>query len=342
VAAVTPGLVCAHHHLYSALARGMPAPPRTPATFREILELVWWRLDVALDLDTIAWSARLGALEALEVGCTAIVDHHESPNAIEGSLSVIADACAEVGVRVVCAYGVTDRHGADGARRGLEENRRFLADRGRGMVGLHAAFTCSDETVAAAAALAADHGVGVHVHVAEGPDDAEAVDRLAAYTTDAWLLVHGVHLPDDHGLAGTIVHNPRSNMNNAVGYARPARFTSPVALGTDGIGADVLEEFRLAYARLRESDLTATPETPWAWLEEGRRLVPESAVDRVTWSVDSVDPWSLAFTTGVRPTEVEVGGEVVWADGRATRVDGDEVRAKAAEAARRLWARMDP
>jgi cytosine/adenosine deaminase-related metal-dependent hydrolase len=338
--AVTPGLVCGHHHLYSALARGMPAPPRTPTTFREILELVWWRLDRALDLDTIAWSARLGALEALAVGCTAIVDHHESPEAIEGSLTVIADACAEVGVRVVCAYGVTDRHGAEGAARGLEENRRFLAGGGRGMVGLHAAFTCSDTTIEAAAALASEHGVGVHVHAAEGPDDAGAVERLAAHTTDDWLLVHGVHLPDDHGLAGTIAHNPRSNMNNAVGYARPARFTNPVVLGTDGIGADLLEEFRLAYARLRESDVTATPELPWSWLEAGRRLVPEAEDDRITWSMEALDPWSLAFTTGVRPLAVEVEGEVVWADGHPTRVDEGEVRAKAAEAAQRLWARM--
>ena len=102
----TPGLVCSHHHLYSALARGMPAPPRTPHGFLEILELVWWRLDRALDLDLIHWSAMLGALECLEVGCTAVIDHHESPHAIEGSLSVIADACAEVGVRASCAYGV--------------------------------------------------------------------------------------------------------------------------------------------------------------------------------------------------------------------------------------------
>jgi cytosine/adenosine deaminase-related metal-dependent hydrolase len=340
MSATTPGLVCAHHHLYSSLARGMPAPPRTPTTFREILELVWWRLDRALDLETIAWSARLGALEALEVGCTAIVDHHESPEAVEGSLSVIAEACAEVGVRVVCAYGVTDRHGPDGARRGLDENRRFLTEGGRGLVGLHAAFTCSPSTIEAAAGLAADHGVGVHVHVAEGPDDAGAAEALAPFATDDWLLVHGVLLPDEHGLAGTVVHNPRSNMNNAVGYARPARFANPVALGTDGIGADVLEEFRLAYARLRESDVTATPEVPWAWLEEGRRLVPEAADDRVTWSVDAEDPWSLAFTTGVRPVEVEVGGEVVWADGGPTRVDGAELRAKAGEAARRLWARL--
>jgi cytosine/adenosine deaminase-related metal-dependent hydrolase len=341
VTATTPGLVCAHHHLYSTLARGMPAPPRTPTTFREILELVWWRLDRALDLDTIAGSARLGALEALEAGCTAIVDHHESPEAIEGSLTVIADACAEVGVRVVCAYGVTDRHGADGARRGLEENRRFLAEGGRGMVGLHAAFTCSDATIEAAAALAAELGVGVHVHVAEGLDDADAVDRLAPYATDDWLLVHGVHLPDDHGLAGTIAHNPRSNMNNAVGYARPARFANLVVLGTDGIGADMLEEFRLAYARLRESDVTATAETPWSWLEGGGRLVPEAADDRVTWSVDAVDPWSLAFTTGARPVRVEVDGEVVWAEGAPTRVDADEIRTQAAESAQRLWSRLE-
>jgi len=101
---VTAGLVCGHHHLYSALARGMPAPPRTPHNFEEILELVWWRLDCALDLEMIRWSAMLGALEALERGTTTIVDHHASPNAIEGSLSVIADACAEVGVRSSCCY----------------------------------------------------------------------------------------------------------------------------------------------------------------------------------------------------------------------------------------------
>ena len=100
----TPGLVCAHHHLYSALARGMPPPPKTPTSFHEVLEQIWWRLDTALDLEMIRWSAMLGAVEALESGTTAIVDHHESPNAIEGSLTVIAEACAEVGVRVLPAY----------------------------------------------------------------------------------------------------------------------------------------------------------------------------------------------------------------------------------------------
>ena len=133
----------------------------------------------------LRWSAMLGATEALMAAPHAIVDHHESPNAIDGSLSVIADACAEVGVRVDVAYGVTDRWDDGGrlrgggwppptmteaARRGLAENERFLREGGRGMVGVHAAFTCSDETLEAAAGLAADLGVGVHIHVAEGRD----------------------------------------------------------------------------------------------------------------------------------------------------------------------------
>ena len=237
----------------------MPPPPRTPGGFAEILELVWWRLDRALDLEMLEWSAKLGALEALESGCTAIVDHHESPNAIEGSLDVIAAACAEVGVRISCCYGVTDRHGVDGARRGLAENDRFLAAGGRGYVGVHASFTCTNDTLAAAADLARRHGVGVHIHVAEGPPDADAAQRLAGLSDERWLLIHGVHLPTVHGLEGTIVHNPRSNMNNAVGYANPVRFAdvNPIALGTDGIGADMLDEFRVAYACLREHDVTA-------------------------------------------------------------------------------------
>jgi cytosine/adenosine deaminase-related metal-dependent hydrolase len=337
---VTSGLVCAHHHLYSALARGMPPPPATPSSFLDVLEQIWWRLDTALDLEMLEWSAKLGALEALEAGCTAIVDHHESPNAIEGSLSVIADACASVGVRVVASYGVTDRHGSDGARRGLEENDRFLREGGRGMVGVHASFTCTDDTLAAAADLAGRHGVGVHIHVAEGPDDVGAADRLAGLSTDEWLLIHGVHLPDDHGLRGTIVHNPRSNMNNAVGYARPARFDNPVALGTDGIGADMVCEFQLAFVAARADDVSFSPDTAWAWLEAGWALVPEARADRVTWSYSPMEPWHLAYTPTVRAIDVDIAGEPALRNGMATRVDADEIRAKAAEQATRLHARL--
>lgn len=340
MSAVTPGLVCSHHHLYSALARGMPAPPRQPTNFLEILEQIWWRLDVALDEEMIRWSAMLGAVEALQCGTTAIVDHHESPSCIEGSLSVIADACAEVGVRTNLAYGVTDRHGADGARRGLAENERFLRDGGRGMVGVHAAFTCTDDTLAAAAGLAADLGVGVHIHVAEGPDDIDAGARLEALARDDWWLVHCVHL--DRDLPGTIAHNPRSNMNNSVGYARPAARPNRIVLGTDGIGADMLEEARLAYVRLREDDVLASPDTVWQWLDNGYDLFPEARADRVTWNYPMADSaWHVVFSPGVRALHVEsADGEVLLRDGLPTRVDLAEVRAKAGEQAERLFARL--
>jgi len=318
----------------------MPAPPKTPTNFLEILEQVWWRLDTALDLDMLEWSAKLGAVEALEQGTTVIVDHNESPNAIEGSLSVIADACAEVGVRVVCAYGVTDRHGHEAAERGLAENERFIKAGGKGLVGIHAAFTCTDESLESAAGVARDLGVGVHIHVAEGEADIDAPRRLGALARDDWLLIHAVHLPTDHGLAGTIVHNPRSNLNNAVGYANPARFANPVALGTDGIGAAMIESFRLAYVMQRSVDVTASPETAWGWLEEGWCIAPEALDDLVTWSYDPVDPWHLAFTSGVRPLKVEIAGEIVFEDGSPTRVDAKEIRAKAREQAIRLHARL--
>ncbi|MEZ5225318.1 MAG: amidohydrolase family protein [Acidimicrobiales bacterium] len=187
-------LVCAHHHFYSALVRCMPAPPQTPNSFRSVLEQIWWRVDTALDLEMLEWSAKLGALEALESGCTAIIDHHESPNAIEGSLSVIADACAEIGVRVNCAYGVTDRHGPEGAKAGLAENDRFLSDGGLGMVGLHAAFTCTEDNDRRRRAgrqarrrRARARGRGM---VDTGPGTELA--RRADYD---WLLVHGVNFP---------------------------------------------------------------------------------------------------------------------------------------------------
>jgi cytosine/adenosine deaminase-related metal-dependent hydrolase len=350
----TAGLVCGHHHLYSALARGMPATPTTPTNFSDILRQVWWRLDAALDLEMLRWSATLGAVEALMCGTTAIIDHHESPNAIEGSLSVIADACAAVGVRVVAAYGVTDRWNDDGtpydgpwpppestlaAQRGLAECERFVRDGGPGMVGVHAAFTCADDTLEASADLARQLGVGVHIHVSEGRVDADAGSRLQRLAREDWLLVHCVHL--ERPLPGTIAHNCRSNMNNSVGYARPATRPNPIVLGTDGIGADMLEELRITYARLREDDVTSTPDTVWSWLEQGYALVPEARDDTVRWNYDHADsPWHVAFTPGMRALDVTIDGESVLCDGAPTRVDVAEVRAKAAEQASRLFAAM--
>jgi cytosine/adenosine deaminase-related metal-dependent hydrolase len=319
----------------------MPAPPRTPRTFREILELVWWRLDKALDLEIIRWSAMLGALEALERGTTAIIDHHASPSAIEGSLSVISEACAEVGVRVSTCYEVSDRNGLAGAKAGLGENERYLRSRtgpGPRFVGAHAPFTLSEETLEAVCGLASDLGCGVHIHVAEGPEDVDAGKRLETRARESWLLAHAVHL--DRFLSGTIAHNPLSNMNNAVGYAAPSARPNRIVLGSDGIGADMIEAFRMAYMRHRETDVTATPETAWNWLAAGWEIFPQALQDRVTWSYEPMDPWHLAFTPGVRPLQIEVAGEIVLEDGRPTRVDPEEIRARASEQKERLFERL--
>ena len=331
----------------------MPAPDVTPHSFLSILENVWWKLDVALDLETLYWSAALGAAEALCNGTTAIIDHHESPMAIDGSLDVIADACSMIGVKANLSYGITDRWDGstlrskvsplspmtDGATRGLRENERFLRSGGRGMVGVHASFTCTDETIESAAALAESMNTGVHIHVAEGLDDKDAGARLQDLANEKWLLIHAVHL--DRDLPGTIVHNPRSNMNNSVGYANPVRFTNDVALGTDGIGADMLEEARLAYVRLRESDVTQTPETVWQWLRNADKFFPEINKDTVTWSYDQTDsPWHVAFTPGVRCVDVQVDGDLVVENGKPTRFDMNEIRTKAAEAATKLHKKL--
>jgi len=351
----TPGLVNAHHHLYSALARGMPAPRATATSFAHMLELVWWRLDAAHDIDSIYWSAKLGALEAALAGTTCIIDHHESPNAIEGSLDVITRACDEVGVRVRACYGVTDRWGDDGAlhqkvsplstmtkaaQRGLEECERHIQAGGDGMVGVHAAFSCSNETLEAASELAQRLGVGVHIHVAEATDDLHAGARLAHLAKDNWLLVHGVHL--DRELAGWLAHNPRSNMNNGVGYAKPTTRPNPVVLGSDGIGADMAEESRLAYVRLREFDTSQSPDTVAGWMNNARRLFPASETDEVTWRYPAADKaWHAAFTTAMRVEAVQVNSQWVVQAGTTTRVDEAEVRHKAQAAAQRLHQRME-
>jgi hypothetical protein len=167
--------------------------------------------------------------------------------------------------------------------------------------------------------------------------DADAGARLDGRARDDWLLAHCVHL--DRELPGTVSHQPRSNLNNAVGYGRPARFTR-VVLGTDGIGSDMVEEFALAFALHRADDVTASPEVAGRWLGAGAALVPEGADDVVTWSYEPMEPWHVAYTPGIRPLRVEVGGEVVLDEHGPTRVDATEIRARAREEAQRLFARM--
>jgi len=270
---MSDGFVNAHTHVYSGLAPlGMPPPRHEPSTFVEMLERVWWRLDRAIDEPSLRAAARLYAAEARRHGTDVLVDHHESPSFIEGSLDVIADACEELGIRAVLCYGATERNGGrHEAARGLAECRRFIRSNRRrlvrGVVGLHASFTVSDDTIREAGDVCRELDTVVHVHVAEdGADIDDAIrrgyrgplERLHALggLPAGSILAHGVHLDAAQvrtvGQLGCwIVQSPRSNRHNKVGYPRALADSARVALGTDGFVSDMHEEMSV----LREEAL---------------------------------------------------------------------------------------
>ncbi len=263
---VLPGFVNAHTHLYSALAAGMPAP--AVADFQGALDQVWWPLDRALTLGDLGPSARVGLRDALLCGTTTVVDHHASPRAIAGSLDALAAVYEDLGIRGALCFETTDRNGAGEGTAGLAENaranQRYAGGMLRALTGYHASFTVSEQTLAAGAALPGP----IHIHCAEGRGDVEdararghggVIARLEAsgLLRPGSLLVHGVHLDDDEvaraRAAGCwLVHNPTSNRNNRVGYARPGRFGDRGALGTDGLGSDMFAAARDAFFTARE------------------------------------------------------------------------------------------
>lgn len=382
-AVVMPGLVNGHTHLYSALAVGMPPPPKTPRNFKEILELVWWRLDCALDAQSIETSARVGALAAAECGATTLIDHHASPNCIDGSLDLVETGIRSVGLRGILCYETTDRHGANGRHTGIEENRRYLKEcharrdgMFAGLVGAHASFTLDDDTLEQLVGLADSLDAGIHIHVAEdGCDEEDAksrgfsslIARLdgAGVLRPASVLAHCTHLSDDDTAllterGVTTAHNARSNMNNAVGYARPKRFSPPPMLGTDGIGGDLFAELKAAWYVSQHEHGGLSPNELVAMLNRSARRASQSL--GVTLGKLETGAAADVVLTDYRPatvldtgnaaahlifgmqsravTDVMVAGEWLVRDRKAVQVDADAVRRDAVQVASELWLRM--
>ena len=278
---VLPGLVNAHTHFYSTLARGLGKAERS-RDFEEVLKNLWWRLDKKLLLDDVELSAEVALLDAIRRGTTTLVDHHASPGAVRGSLDRIARAVRRTGLRACLCYEVSDRDGERVAREGLEENAEFASacaggkdPQLRALFGLHAAFTLSDETLERAAALGRALGVGFHVHVAEDALDVRENLSRHGRTPVARLFEHGllgegsiaahaVHVDEDDAgmLARTntfVAHNPQSNLNNAVGIADVLSLVGRgvrVGLGTDAMTVSMLEELRVGLfaQHLRQRD----------------------------------------------------------------------------------------
>lgn len=291
---VMPGNICAHTHFYGAYARGMAIPGRAPDYFPNILRKLWWALDRSLDEEAIRYSTLVCLADAIRHGTTTLIDHHASPNAIPGSLDIIAQAIDEAGLRGVLCYEVTDRDGEARAKAGIEENLRFIercsgGDVAGGRVaatfGLHASLTLSADTLQACRE-AAPEGVGFHIHVAEHEADqydsleksglrvVERLEKFGILGEDS-IAVHGVHL-DAHEIellaeTGTwVTHQPRSNMNNGVGVPPVESMLNagiPVCLGNDGFSNAMWQEWKTTYLLHK------------AWWRDPRRMGGEMVAD---------------------------------------------------------------
>jgi len=374
-----PGLVNAHTHLYSALARGMPAPPAPPRNFVEVLEKVWWRLDRALDEESVYLSALSGAIDAAVSGTTLLIDHHASPSFIRGSLGAVKRALDEVGLRGVLCYEVSDRNGSEGRERGILETAEFAAsvrsETTRGMIGAHASFTLSEDTLARLGRAVSDAGTSLHIHIAEDKADVEHCrsahgcslpERLLRHglVHSRAIFAHGVHLaPEEvetlHRNGAWIAHNPRSNMNNHVGYARTEGLRR-AALGTDGMDEDMLAEARAAFLKMRDA---GRPDAYGATLEllaGGHRLAAAlfglpfgkldagGPADLVAFDYRPPTPLHAGNLSGhllfgldrSHVRDVMVAGRWVVRDRQLLTVDARAASARAREAAQALWERM--
>jgi putative selenium metabolism protein SsnA len=388
---IMPGNICAHTHFYGAFARGMGIPGSAPKDFPEILGKLWWPLDMALDEDAVKYSAYVMLIDAIKHGTTTLIDHHASPNFINGSLDVIADALIQAGLRGSLCYEVTDRNGLAGARAGIDENIRFLRKFGagsypliNGSFGIHASLSVSDETLEACAEELPE-GVGIHIHVAEDIVDEydslsksgmRVVDRLDKFGLlgPNSLAVHAVHVDSKEmeilAETGTWVsHQPRSNMNNAVGISRVEdmlRMGIPVCIGTDGFSSTMWEEWKFVYLvhklvnkdprRMNGYDVIQMgvynnsalarkffPDEPLGVIKSGAHAdlifvdyAPFTPMTEVNL------PWHIIFGFNESMvTTTIVAGKVLMKDRQLLTIDEEKIAAEALAISPKIWERYE-
>jgi putative selenium metabolism protein SsnA len=393
---VMPGLVCAHTHFYGAFARGMALGGEPAANFPEILEKLWWRLDKALWPDDVQYSALVCLVDAIRHGTTTLIDHHASQGHIAGSLDQIARMVERAGVRACLCYEVTERDGDEAARAGIVENARFIRQtqvrqregdhRIGASFGLHASLTLSQATLETCAELGQQMGTGFHLHVAEDKVDQReslrrsglrVVERLhkAGILGPSTIAAHCVHVDRietelllDSGTL--VVHNARSNMNNAVGTADlrwMLKIGIPVGLGNDGFSNNMFTEMAVAY--LAQKQATGDPRTlpadqvmKMAWDHNARiarvffpglgqkfgQLAQGAPADLILVDYDPPTPltadnlpWHIIF--GVDGSGVDttiVGGQVLMRHRQLMTLDEAEIMTRARELAGKLWQRV--
>ncbi|MGD0749980.1 MAG: putative aminohydrolase SsnA [Anaerolineales bacterium] len=382
---ILPGFICAHHHFYSTMARGMAIPGEPAKNFVEILEKLWWKVDRALGEEDILLSAQLPLIDCIRNGTTTVIDHHASPSMRDGSLDIIENAVRQAGLRASLCYEVSDRNVIGG---GIAENERFIKKVGQGdgqiaaMMGLHASFTLSDETLEKCVGIAKDGNVGCHIHVAEDLSDRE--DSLKKYNTTIVnrlqkmgaagkksIFVHCVHIDEAEmdivAKTGTIVvHNPESNMNNAVGVTPILKMLNKgilVGLGTDGMGSDMLAQMRCAYLlhRLANRDpRVAFMEAPQMLLQNNAEIVKRQFGLRLG-EIAEGRPADLAILDYCPPTPLSEAnflghlifglvdavvdttvcrGKILMQGKKIISMDEDSLAARSRELAPKMWQRL--
>ncbi len=385
---IMPGLINAHTHAYSAYARGMAVHQPT-RDFTEILENLWWRLDRLLTLEDVELNAGTTFIESIRNGVTTVFDHHSSPHAVSGSLQTMADVAGRIGIRTSLCYETSDRDGAGVLASAIEENTSFMKkvntgeqDMVKGLFGLHAGFTLSDKSLDAACAAKEGITGGFHVHVAEGPNDeadsqAKYGKRIVQRFDDHGILgpetiaAHCIHAdPDELQLLKdtdtTVVHNPHSNMGNAVGVAPVVDMLARglrVGLGTDAYTADILASAQVA--KILQSDHLGDPtvgfgqalqlafiNNPQIGAKYFRKdlgvLKAGAYADLITLDYRPFTPLDaesagghiLFGMSGSQVNDTMVNGAWVMRDRTILTVDEAAIFARSTQRAPRIWAQM--
>ena len=283
---IMPGLINAHTHIYSALARGLSIDGYNPTSFYEVLDGQWWYIDRNLDLEATKASAQALVIDSIKQGVTTIFDHHASFCEVPGSLMRIAEVTREFGMRACLCYEVSDRDGEEKSLQSVQENKDFIdyceqnpSDMLKAMFGGHALFTISDKTFEQMV-KANDGMTGFHIHVAEGMNDVydslrnygcRPVNRLLynGVLGEKTMLGHCIHIsPAEMDIlkeTGTMVcHNPESNMGNAVGCSPVLQLFQKgilIGLGTDAYTHDMLESLKVLLPMQRHN--ACLPNVGW-------------------------------------------------------------------------------
>ena len=386
---VMPGFINAHMHYYSTFARGINMGGKPATTFGEVLSGLWWKLDKLLTLDDVYYSCIGPMIDEVRAGVTTVIDHHASPFAVEGSLFKIAEAAALFGIRSNLCYETSDRDGEKISTAGIKENIDFAKyckekddDMLGALFGMHAQLTISEKTLNKCLEAAAGAGIGFHIHAAEGIED--VVDAISKYgmrvierlykfgvLSKKSIAVHCIHITDEEmgmlkesGVA--VVHNPQSNMGNAVGVSPVLDMLKNgvlAGMGTDGYSADVLDSYKTAailHKHAKKLPSVAWAEPP-AMLFENNKKIIERFIRGRTGSLtkdnyadiiivdykgptpinaDTINSHILFGITGRHVDTTIINGKVVMKDRVLLNIDEEALMAKSREQAEKLWKRI--